>query len=240
MDYFWADEEIIFLGYHLLHKLWKNPDYHWMSLDNDFGSAIDHNYYPYKLGILDKLSKETDGIANAWRNAEFDQLCNELMDQNIPGAIDIIFALFDLDGETRDNLLKYINQTKQRTQDDLGVHSFSMLAGGQFGISYVSINTFSKDDLETKTTVYAHIRKYISKADSWLGLGSYPFGPNIIDCFYYDTTPWEYNEQEELACGEYRDMFKTKLVSLSKNKRIRRNDPCPCGSGLKYKKCCGK
>lgn len=22
--------------------------------------------------------------------------------------------------------------------------------------------------------------------------------------------------------------------------KIRRNDPCPCGSGLKYKHCCGK
>jgi preprotein translocase subunit SecA len=24
------------------------------------------------------------------------------------------------------------------------------------------------------------------------------------------------------------------------SKKIRRNDPCPCGSGKKYKKCCGK
>jgi len=24
------------------------------------------------------------------------------------------------------------------------------------------------------------------------------------------------------------------------NKKIGRNDPCPCGSGKKYKKCCGK
>ena len=23
-------------------------------------------------------------------------------------------------------------------------------------------------------------------------------------------------------------------------KKIGRNDPCPCGSGLKYKKCCGR
>lgn len=240
MDYFWANEEIIFLGYHLLHKLWKDPNYHWMSLDNDFGSAIDRNYYPYKLGLLDKLSKDTDGIANAWRNAEFEQLCDELMAQNIPGAIDIVFALFDLDGASRENLLNYIKQTKQRTQDDRGVHLFTMPVGSQFGISFVSTNTMSKDDLETKTTVYAHLRKYISKADSWLGLGSYPFSSNIIDCFYYDATPWEYNEQDELSCGEFMDLHKTTLLPLSKNKRIGRNDPCPCGSGLKYKKCCGK
>ncbi|MCI7098671.1 MAG: SEC-C domain-containing protein [Lachnospiraceae bacterium] len=24
------------------------------------------------------------------------------------------------------------------------------------------------------------------------------------------------------------------------DKKVGRNDPCPCGSGKKYKKCCGK
>lgn len=47
------------------------------------------------------------------------------------------------------------------------------------------------------------------------------------------------------------EVKKIKLSNMSKNKKIRakvplvsekigRNDPCPCGSGLKYKKCCGK
>ncbi|MEG1993690.1 MAG: SEC-C metal-binding domain-containing protein, partial [Oscillospiraceae bacterium] len=47
------------------------------------------------------------------------------------------------------------------------------------------------------------------------------------------------------------EIKKIKLSEMSKNKQIRakiplvsekigRNDPCPCGSGQKYKKCCGK
>lgn len=31
-----------------------------------------------------------------------------------------------------------------------------------------------------------------------------------------------------------------KFVQAKKDKIVGRNDPCPCGSGLKYKKCCGK
>ena len=31
-----------------------------------------------------------------------------------------------------------------------------------------------------------------------------------------------------------------KEVSQIKPKKIYPNDPCPCGSGKKYKKCCGK
>ena len=28
--------------------------------------------------------------------------------------------------------------------------------------------------------------------------------------------------------------------TIVKGKKIGRNDPCPCGSGKKYKKCCGR
>ena len=240
MDYFWADEEIIFLGYHLLHKLWRDPKYDRMSLDTDFGSAIDRNYYPYKLGLLEKLPSETDGIANSWHNPEFEQLCDMIRTQNIPEAIDILFALFDLSGESIDNLLQFIKKTKQRTHDDNGVHSFALPIDKQLGISFVSSNSMSKEDLEGRTTAYAHIRKYISKADKWIGLGSYLYSPNIVDCIYYDSNPWEYNEEDEQACTNFRNKHNTKLFSINRHKKIGRNDPCPCGSGLKYKKCCGK
>ena len=30
-----------------------------------------------------------------------------------------------------------------------------------------------------------------------------------------------------------------KSGTIRKDKKIGRNDPCPCGSGKKYKKCCG-
>ena len=30
-----------------------------------------------------------------------------------------------------------------------------------------------------------------------------------------------------------------KQISAKDIKKIGRNDPCPCGSGKKYKKCCG-
>ena len=32
---------------------------------------------------------------------------------------------------------------------------------------------------------------------------------------------------------------KTKINPKNINKKISRNEPCPCGSGKKYKRCCG-
>ena len=33
---------------------------------------------------------------------------------------------------------------------------------------------------------------------------------------------------------------KNVVVAKSSDKKIARNEVCPCGSGLKYKQCCGK
>ncbi|NRT88154.1 SEC-C metal-binding domain-containing protein [Clostridium beijerinckii] len=40
--------------------------------------------------------------------------------------------------------------------------------------------------------------------------------------------------------GSSTNDIKSNVVSLKANKGIKRNDPCPCDSGKKYKKCCGK
>ena len=34
--------------------------------------------------------------------------------------------------------------------------------------------------------------------------------------------------------------IKREIQKQEKKVEIGRNDPCPCGSGKKYKKCCGK
>ena len=45
------------------------------------------------------------------------------------------------------------------------------------------------------------------------------------------------NEELKIHFQKLMDEDRIKL-SLAKTFRVRRNDKCPCGSGLKYKKCC--
>jgi preprotein translocase subunit SecA len=46
-------------------------------------------------------------------------------------------------------------------------------------------------------------------------------------------------EKNEKGTGEKAKNRKPELASNNKSLKIGRNDPCPCGSGKKYKKCCG-
>ena len=48
-------------------------------------------------------------------------------------------------------------------------------------------------------------------------------------------------ERKQVAKGEaVNDTNKTKKQQPKKSEKIGRNEPCPCGSGKKYKQCCGK
>ena len=48
---------------------------------------------------------------------------------------------------------------------------------------------------------------------------------------------WRYSDAETLDAI---DKAKTKKAEPKKSTKVGRNDPCPCGSGKKYKNCCGK
>lgn len=54
----------------------------------------------------------------------------------------------------------------------------------------------------------------------------------------YELPQWKEIYPEE----ELKRLYKEQKESgtIRKGKKIGRNDPCPCGSGKKYKKCCGK
>ena len=59
---------------------------------------------------------------------------------------------------------------------------------------------------------------------------------------------WRYGKIKEIAARSYskrhlpppEDRLLPPAERLSSPPRVGRNEPCPCGSGKKYKKCCGK
>lgn len=64
---------------------------------------------------------------------------------------------------------------------------------------------------------------------------------NMVDAkadWLYELPQWE----EIFDAETKRRLFlqQKKSGTIITGKKVGRNDPCPCGSGLKYKKCCGK
>lgn len=241
MDYFKADEEIVFLGYHLDQKLWKIPKSDMVAIDTDFGQLVDRNYYPLKAGL--EISDEGDVIKNRWKNEDFEKLCNQLKTLDEPKITDIVFHLLDWSGEARKNLVDFIVQTKQKTLRDEKFHNFSIppddSSTPRVGVTYISLNSDDSVKLRKRLLTLCQARKYKSKGDVWIGFGSLKSSGEMIDAVVFNNQPWEYNKElEELVTVMLEG--KGRGVEIRLGKKVGRNEKCPCGSRLKYKKCCGK
>ncbi len=99
LEYFTADEEMAFLGYHLDQKLCRIPGYDHIGIDQDFAQMIDRNYYPFKAGLT--VSDTGDAIKKLWHNEDFDCIIKELSSIHNPIMTDIIFNLYDLSGKAK-------------------------------------------------------------------------------------------------------------------------------------------
>ena len=47
-------------------------------------------------------------------------------------------------------------------------------------------------------------------------------------------------EEKNAALSEFQAELEARVDAQKQTNKIGRNDPCPCGSGKKYKHCCGK
>ncbi len=54
----------------------------------------------------------------------------------------------------------------------------------------------------------------------------------------YELEEWDAIFDEETRKALYKEQKSS--TTIVKDKKVYPNDPCPCGSGKKYKKCCGK
>lgn len=236
-----AENELLFLSYHLQKKLTLDNARSFLAIDSSLGGDIDRDYYPLKMCL--KVSDKNNRIKQRWRSLEFEELCNCITKIDTPFVTDVIFSLYDWDSKTREEIVKHITYCKQETKKDGKQHDRTLVsdlyAGSRSGLTF---HSFGFDNVGFQKDLWINhcrVRKYHSKADSWIGLASIPESKQMIDLVVYNNQPWEYDKVEEQLTKELLPITPQYIRNKYKTKP-QRNESCPCGSGKKYKKCCGK
>ncbi len=154
--------------------------------------------------------------------------------------IDVAHFLLDLSSDAKDDFCKQIHHALRR-QPELG----RMVVASAFGeIKYcLFVETpgiKSMSEAERKDYVYAAILSDESRPIMWINL-EYDTNGNLLvanglQCSRRDIPSNDIERLKRLSV-EY---AKSRIESYQRqnHKKIGRNDPCPCGSGRKYKKCC--
>ena len=84
----------------------------------------------------------------------------------------------------------------------------------------------------------------------WIGFDKEKLYKNMVDAradWLYELPQWEKIFDENTRKRLYKEQKNSgtirkekKIARVVNTVKIGRNDPCPCGSGKKYKKCCGR
>lgn len=160
-----------------------------------------------------------------WRGIAYDETADKGQLQNFWGSY------FQIEKEIYEKLLEHPEEEVEGSVKELaekyGQEVLTMV-GFLDGIneSLKTENPIETMDEDTKVSLAFDTEKLYknmvaAKAD-WL----------------YELPQWEKIYTEE----ERKKLYKEQKESgtIRKEKKVGRNEPCPCGSGKKYKKCCGK
>ena len=164
-------------------------------------------------------------LLEQWKDIAYDETADRGQLQNFWGSY------FQIEKEIYEKLLsnpdEVVKGTVKELAEKFGQEVLTMI-GFLDGINESLLIEIDLDTVEEDTVVSLAFDKerlyknmVAAKAD-WL----------------YELPQWK----EIFSESELKKLYKEQKESttIRKGKKIGRNDPCPCGSGKKYKKCCGR
>lgn len=240
-DQLLASQELTILAYHLKQNLWIAPEVDLMHLADDFSAGLDVAMAVRRTGVAGAATP--DGILTRFDATTLGRVIKEIEARPEAATIDLGFLLLALSEDTVKDTSRAIDKLAARARADGKHHDLTL----GFGPAETGLTVHCSDDpapiAVARLRSHCQRRKYKEEANRWFGLCMHPSGLNVrfgISLSY----PWVQSDAMDEATREMRtpmpvaDTFAALLRGKSREKKVGRNDPCPCGSGLKYKKCC--
>ena len=229
-----VSHELTILSYHLKNNLWLNNDHDMVMLGDDISADLDVAMAVRRDGVNGKSTP--DGILTRFKSTSLGRIVKEIESKPDPGTIDLGFLLLTLCEETVLEVSGGIDKLEQLALLDHNHHDLTI------GLDSASTGLTFHINEEPLSTAGPHLqrhcerRKYSQKATSWFGICISPINKTIRFglCLKYE---WQQSARMDFMT---RDMprYGNFLESIDRKHKVGRNDPCPCGSGKKFKKCC--
>lgn len=233
-----AWHELIILSYHLKRNLWLDEEHDRVMLEDDISADLDSAMLARREGIPGKSTP--DGILTRFASTTLGRLVEEIEARPDPATIDLGYMLLTLGEKTVIEVSNGINELANRARTDGKPHDLTIdLGPGGTGFT-IHCNSDPIEIAGPTLQGHCHARKYTQRAQTWFGVCLRPsdrslrFGVNL-------DYRWERNDEMDAMTqhmdksGKLPDLLE---APVAKKRKIGRNEPCPCGSGRKYKKCC--
>jgi hypothetical protein len=231
--------ELTLLSMHLKHNLWINAEYDFVMFDEDIAVHLDAAMAVRREGIPG--ARTPDGILTRLRGTHVGRIVSEIESRPDRATIDLGLQLLALGEDSIDTINEGIAVISAQAAQDGKNHDFT--AG--FGASSCGLTVHCNDRQgeAAAESLFNHcsLRKYLQKALRWFGLAIAP-ATGAVRFGLMLEGEWQQNPLMDDAVRHMPTGIAPNKIkaALRRNNKVGRNDPCRCGSGRKYKKCCLK
>lgn len=231
-----AAHELTILAYHLSQNLWLDDDTS-LWITDDIANELDLVMLSRKTGIPGP--KNIFGILELYKENSLGNIIQSIEKLENPKIIDFGFFLLQLSSDTINQINYLIETILHKAKKDRKNHDFVLgFDSASSGITF-HCNYDNAYDAMNRLEKHCSVRKYATKSNTWYGICLHPDDLSIKFGVTLDNK-WEYSYtlEKEVEKLNKSPNKKTILFGENKIKKLGRNDPCICGSGKKYKKCC--
>jgi hypothetical protein len=229
--------ELTWLSSHLQINV-PGDEFDQVYLDESISGELDAAMMVRRLGLPGDATPK--GILTVFAGTPFDRLISQLEHEESAAAIELGLLLLTLSSDTVGTLNEGIRRLCELTLLKGGRHDFSVsLVNG----SGITVHVSAKIDDNAREILVRHgsAKKHQLKSDEWFVVLLDPQGN--VQFAAVTKSPWEPSEEmDKVVAALFRGGVPAKsmaaaLAAQGPQKRVGVNDPCPCGSGKKYKKC---
>lgn len=233
-----AMQETALLGYHLKHNIWFEDDLSFAVIDDDFSTDVDTSMMVRRQGVPGP--RTPIGILTRFSNTSVGQIISEIKSSDESELIDLGFLLLSLSEDALRNIDNGMQYIARKARSDGKNHDFSMSFEGQKSGITIHCNNIEMQSAGESLRRHCQIRKYISKAERWYGLIVTPSSVSVRLGLCLDGV-WVYSDLlERMSSGMSRLSSAGLEGGTVKKLKPGRNETCPCGSGVKFKRCCAQ
>jgi hypothetical protein len=237
-DKFMATHESVILSFHLKQNLWLEDTTDLFVISDDVAVDLDAAMTVRREGIAGK--RTPDGILTRFDSTSVGQLVKEIEAEPNSATIDLGFLLLSLREDTVKVISNGIDKMVSLAAADGMGHDLTI--GVSAGSTGLTIHCNDDPSEVSKPALERHclLRKYKQQAQSWFGVCLDPVTSSIKFALSINFA-WEYDQELDAPTRSMPTTGKSPQLmqkSVSSERKIGRNEPCPCGSGKKFKRCC--
>lgn len=234
--------ELAILGYHLSQNLWFEDENSVAMVLDDFSLDLDTAMTVRREGIPGTATPK--GILTKFAGTHVARIIEKIEHDADPDLIDLGFLLLNINGDTVKQLDQGMKDVARRTRSDGRPHDFTLgFDTGDAGLT-IHCSRASPHDAVEALTSHCRRRKYVHRAENWFGLlvretDGLPKLSLAARFPWKRDTRMDAQTQGMVLNGNRGTAQPSQMRRGADGSKIGRNDPCPCGNGKKFKKCCG-